>query len=195
MIHYDPALTLREARDRYFALMGLSDGGYDSPVAVLRAGPIPITVPNTAARVRALRFHDLHHPLTGYDSTWTGEGEIGAWEVASDCADHRAAWALNLLAMAIGLGLAPRRIFRAFVRGRHSRNLYRETFDDALLDETIGGARTRLGLAGETPAASAADGLAFAAWSVIAILLLAVAVAPLGLALAGMVAGARALLG
>ena len=37
-------------------------------------------------------------------------------------------------------------MWRAFVRGRASTNLYRLGFDDRWLDETVGALRERLGL-------------------------------------------------
>jgi hypothetical protein len=165
MVSYDDALTLRDARAAYFARSGFDESSYVSRWVRLQVGPVPFFVPNTAARVRAVRLHDLHHVVTGYETTWTGEAEIGAWEVASGCADHAAAWQLNLLAMAIGLAIAPRATFDAFVRGRRSRNFYREPFGDALLAETVGAARRRLGLAAEAAPPSAAERAAFAGWA------------------------------
>ena len=124
MPEYAAALSLREARERYFAAAGLGAGGYDQKWVPLAMGPLRFAIPNTAGRVRAVRYHDLHHVVTGYGTDWTGEGEIGAWEVASGCRDLLAAWVLNLYAMQLALWFAPRAVWRAFVRGRHSRNLY-----------------------------------------------------------------------
>lgn len=61
----------------------------------------------------------------GYATTWTGEGEIAAWELGAGCGRYYAAWVLNLGAFAVGLVIAPRRTYRAFVRGRRSTTLYR----------------------------------------------------------------------
>jgi hypothetical protein len=165
MLSYDDASTLREARAEYFARSGFDESSYEARLVRLQVGPVPLFVPNTAARVRAVRLHDLHHVVTGYETTWTGEAEIGAWEVASGCADHVAAWHLNLLAMAIGLAIAPRATFDAFVRGRRSRNFYREAYGDALLAETVGAARGRLGLAARAAPPSAEERAAFAGWA------------------------------
>jgi hypothetical protein len=167
---YDDALSLRDARALYFATAGFDESSYAERWVRFQAGPLRFAIPNSAARVRAVRLHDLHHVVTGYDTSWTGEGEIGAWEVASGCAHHHAAWLLNLYAMAIGLVIAPRTTFAAFVRGRRSRNLYREEYRDALLAETVGGARRRLGLGGASaPPSSARERAAFAFWSLTAI--------------------------
>jgi hypothetical protein len=114
---------------------------------------------------RAVRFHDLHHVVTGYDTTWTGEAEIGAWEVASGCAHHYAAWVLNLQALAVGLLINPGAVFRAFLRGRHSRNLYREVLSDSLLALTVGEMRRRLRLDTTPRPPAPRDCTAFVGWA------------------------------
>jgi hypothetical protein len=148
-VRYDPHLTLRAAREMYFDANGFRDGGYADKWVKLKAGPITLAFPNIEARVRSVKLHDLHHVLTEYDTTWRGEAEIGAWELASGCAAHWPAWILNLGAVAIGAVLCPRITWRAFARGRRSRNLYRETFDEAMLDARVGAMRERLLLSSE----------------------------------------------
>ena len=163
---YSPEMTLRAARERYFEINGFEGGGYEEGWVKMKAGPIPIWFPNTVARVKAVRFHDLHHVLTEYPTTWRGEAEIGAWEVATGCAAHYQGWLLNLLAFAIGLAINPRGVYRAFMRGRRSRNLYRATFSDELLARKVGDVRRELDL-DTAPAAppTPADRRAFAFWS------------------------------
>jgi len=145
--HADPGDTLAHARDEYFRVNNFGpNGGYDDAWVDFKLGPIPMPFPNTPARKRAVRFHDLHHALTGYATDLVGEFEISAWEIASGCADHVAAWQLNLSGMAGGLFVAPHRTWRAWVRGRQSRNLYRATYDDALLSRRVGELRHELAL-------------------------------------------------
>jgi ubiquinone biosynthesis protein Coq4 len=140
-------VLVREARARYFAENGLGEGGYDDRFVVLRVGGVPVLAfPNTKQRVRSVRFHDVHHVLTGYGTSWRGEGEIAAWELASGCRDHWAAWWLNFWAALIGLVIAPREVVRAFQRGLASRNLYDREWDDALLERRVGELRGELGL-------------------------------------------------
>jgi len=140
-------VLVREARARYFAENGFGDGGYDDRWVVLRVSGWPLLAfPNSAQRVRSVRIHDVHHVLTGYATSWRGEGEIAAWELASGCRDHWAAWLLNLSAAAIGGVIAPRATWRAFRRGRRSRNLYDREWDDAILEGTVGELRRELGL-------------------------------------------------
>lgn len=173
--------TVREALDGYFEAAGLpADGGYAQKWVKLQVGRVFVfAFPNTQSRIRAVKFHDIHHLATGYETTWTGEAEIGAWEIASGCADHTAAWILNLYAMALGLCFAPRAVYRAFVRGRHSRNCYCESYDDELLDQKIGLLRERLGLRGAEIVPRPTDRLTFVGGSMTGLMLQFVSGLPL----------------
>ena len=142
-------MTVREARAEYFRRAGFPpDGGQSQRWVVLRVGSVPVfAFPNIEARKRSVRLHDVHHVLTGYDTSWVGESEIGAWEIGSGCGRHWVAWALNLGAMAIGFVLVPRRTWRAFVRGRRSGNLYASrALDESLLERTVGELRAEIGI-------------------------------------------------
>ncbi len=142
-VEYEDTMTMREARRAYFQANGFGEtGGYDDPWVDFKLGPIPMPFPNTKARVAAVRYHDLHHILTGYDTDFAGELEISAWELAAGCKGYGAAWALNLGGTAAGLLRAPGRVFAAFVRGRRHRTTYGEELD-ALLDLTVAEARRR----------------------------------------------------
>ena len=143
----EPRETLREARKRYFERNRFgTNGGYDEARVKITLGPFQVSIPNTDGRKRAVRFHDLHHILTGYDTDLRGEAEIAAWELASGCADHYAAWVLNIGAMGIGVFINPGPTWQAFRRGRKSKNLYRATYDDTLLDRAVADMRVELGL-------------------------------------------------
>ena len=187
MPRYDGSLTVGDARALYFAANGFGDGGYDKNWVKFLVGPIPFYLPNTSQRVRSVRLHDIHHVLTDYETTWTGEAEIAAWEIGSSCADHWAAWMLNFSGLAIGLAIAPRAVYAAFLRGRHSGNLYRGDFEPALLSERVRALRERLHLDRPVPPATTGDRLAFAGWSAASVLGLAITTSPLLVALAGIV--------
>ena len=152
------------ARDRYFEANGLGAGGYQDDWVRFKLGPLPVAFPNTAGRKAAVPLHDLHHVATGYATDLLGEGEIAAWELASGCFHVRAAWLLNMLAAWPVLFYAAPRVYRAFLRGRHSANLYDAPMSDALLALRVGELRARLALDAPTPPAGAADRLAFAAF-------------------------------
>jgi ubiquinone biosynthesis protein Coq4 len=146
-VTYPDTDRLADARARYFTDNGFpSDGGYSARWVRIALGPVPVYIYNSASRVRAVRLHDLHHVLTEYDTTLIGEAEIGAWELASGCKDYVAAWGLNLGAVLIGLCLSPRRVMAAFARGRRSDNLYGRSYDDALLQRSVGSLRRELSL-------------------------------------------------
>jgi len=134
--------TMLEARSQYFQENHFgADGGYREKWVELALGPVHIAFPNSAARIEAVRFHDLHHLVTGYRTDFVGESEIAAWELAAGCKSMAAAWVLNLQALSVGVFIAPRRIFRAFVRGRRSDTFYAQDFD-RLLAATVAEGRT-----------------------------------------------------
>jgi hypothetical protein len=164
---YADGETVRAARQRYFEANGFSDASYSDRWVKIKIGPLPVAFPNTATRRRAIPLHDLHHVATGYDTSFVGEAEISAFEIGGGCTNHWAAWVLNLSGLGYGLGLAPRRTYRAFVRGRHAQNLYRGGWRDELLDETVGELRARMQLTAEPVKATSRDRLAFAAWAVL----------------------------
>jgi hypothetical protein len=181
MATYPDSLTLREARASFFAqniaVFG-ADGGYSKKWVKMEIGPLPLYLPNSKGRLRAVQLHDLHHIATGYQTNLTGEAEIGAWEVGSGCGTFYHAWALNMGAFAIGLVIAPRRTFRAFVRGLHSDNLYHHgAYDEAMLDHTVGSLRSRLRLHHPIQP-NTTDTLRFIAWSSASVLALLAGGAP-----------------
>ncbi|HYO63463.1 MAG TPA: hypothetical protein VER08_07385 [Pyrinomonadaceae bacterium] len=166
MALYEPGWTLAEARRKYFALNNFGDdGGYSAAWVKMKVGPVPIGFPNTRGRVEAVRFHDLHHVLTEYPTTWRGETEIGAWEVATGCERFYQGWLLNLLGFALGLVINPRGVYAAFMRGRRSRNLYASEFNEELLASRVGDVRRRLRLDAGGEPATAKDKVSFAAWA------------------------------
>ena len=180
-------LTVGEARSRYFAEAGFPpDGGYAAKFVKLgQLGPIPLGFPNSEARRKAVGIHDLHHVATGYKTDWTGEAEISAWEIASGCGRLWFAWYINLQGMMMGWVVNPGATWRAWVRGRHSRNLYREGVSAALLGEGVAELRARLRLDRPVPAPQPADRASYAFWCCAAMLdaalTLALLVAPLAL--------------
>jgi hypothetical protein len=171
MATYDPRLTLGEAVKQYFLDNKFgADGGYSARWVKIKLGPLPFFVPNTKERVRAVRFHDLHHVLTGYNTDLAGEFEISAWELASWCGDMSVAWWLNLQGLIAGYLSYPRRTVAAFARGRRSRNLYGETYGPDLLGRTVEEATKTLGIDTATGARmSGADWIALAGYTALGI--------------------------
>ena len=156
----------------------------------LALGPIPFAFPNTAARVRAVRLHDLHHVATGYDTSVLGEAEIGAWEIGELLPGLRGGLDPEPVRDELGLWIDAGAVFRAFLRGRHTGNLYLGEWDEALLDARVGELRGRLRLAQPVPPATAADRAAFLGWALLAA---ALSLATSALVLAPLVLLVRAL--
>jgi hypothetical protein len=151
---YPDEMSLLEARALFFERSQLGDdGGYSSRWVRVEAKPIPFYFPNWAARVAAARLHDLHHVATDYGTDWPGEIEIAAWEIASGCGRYSAAWMLDLAALNVALLVAPRRLFRAFARGRRAAtNLYKQPLPESEFAQmTVGTLRDHLGVRRSTP--------------------------------------------
>lgn len=128
--------TMREAVKRYFEDNGFgADGGYSDAWVDFKLGTLPFPLPNSPARVKAVRFHDLNHVLTGYRTDFAGECEISAWELGAGCRSFVAAWALNLGGLAGGVFLQPRTVWNAFVAGRRSRATYALDYEQAMNTE------------------------------------------------------------
>jgi hypothetical protein len=167
---YSGRQTIKEALTIFFEKYQLGpDGGMSDRWAKLRFGKFFIPFPNTASRKKALMFHDIHHIATGYKSNWKGEAEIGAWEVSTGCGSYTAAWVLDLGVFALGLLIFPVATFKAFIRGRRTLNLYRNSYTyPQLMDMEIGEVQTilKLDTASEAPA-STIEILAFIWWSFI----------------------------
>jgi len=135
------------------------DGGVSARWIKVTLKPLPLSLyfPNFDARRRALRLHDIHHLATEYQTDLAGEAEISAWEIGGSCTTYWAAWLLNSSAFCYGWACLPRRVFRAFVRGRRTRNLYHEEWCDGFLEETVGHMRRHLELDRTAPRARLSD--------------------------------------
>lgn len=179
--------TLREGRRRAFEAFGIpEDGGDSEPWVEFKLGPIPMPFPNSDARRRAVKLHDLHHVLTGYRMDILGEFEISAWEIAAGCGRFVVPWYLNLMGLTAGVLVAPRRTARAFWRGRRSRTLYTSPSHDEVIDRRVDEVQAELGVPSSTVSPRAGDVLALGAAAVAGALLtlttMAVAFTPLTLA-------------
>lgn len=88
-------------------------------------GCLLVPFPNIETRNRYLKFHDLHHIITGYSVGRIGEGEMSAWELGSGSM-HRnpLIGVMNLIAISTGWLLDRRKIWEAFCSGNRSKNLY-----------------------------------------------------------------------
>lgn len=144
--YYPDHLRIKEALQLYFSKYHFANGGYDLKWFKIKMSPVFIPLPNTKARIKAVKFHDIHHLLTGYPATLKGEAEIGAWEIASGCGKYYVAWFLNFGSLLYGMFFFPRSVYNAFMRGSKCKtNLYHNVrYDDHLLNQTVGELRNLL---------------------------------------------------
>ena len=178
--------TMLEARAAYFEANGFGeDGGYASPTVTVTVFGIPVSFPNTEGRKRAVVFHDMHHVLTGYRTNNLGEAEIGAWELGSGCWSFKAAWVLNTASLWLGVFTNPGRLFRAFVRGRRTENLYGRDAR-ALLPREVDELQRELGLDAAPHPATLTDLLLFTAQLCLTFTAAAVPLALIGWAIAAL---------
>jgi hypothetical protein len=125
---------------------------------------VQVPMLNPPAHGHALRVHDLHHVLTGYDTSIIGECEISAWELAGGSGAYVAAIGFDLAGTGLGLLFAPHRTLLAFARGRRSKNLFRKRYSHALLSRSVEDVRRELGITA-APEPTLGDMLRFAFWA------------------------------
>jgi hypothetical protein len=119
-------MPLQEELSAFYTKHGFGEILGARPLTVsVYTGCMLVPLPNIETRHRYLKYHDLHHMITGYSVGRIGEGEVSAWELGtgSVLASPTLAF-MNLIALSTGLALEPRRMWRAFVRGTKSKNLY-----------------------------------------------------------------------
>jgi hypothetical protein len=144
---YDDTLTLREARQLYFDRSGFDDKSYKEDVVYINLGPIKFPILNTVARKKTVPLHDLHHVVTGYDTSWLGESEISAWEIgAGGTPKYLYIKIIIWSAVFWGLFINPRAVWRAYKRGHGSRNLFNREYTDDFLNLTVGHLKKEIGI-------------------------------------------------
>jgi len=137
---YPDALSLREARSRYFAHNGFDEETYVEPFVRIPVGPVAVYLPNLSSRKRAVKVHDLNHLVSGYGTDWQGEFEESAFELGTGMGGYWFGWFINVGGLAAGLVRSRERTLRAFARGRRARgSIYRHIarWSEELLDRPV----------------------------------------------------------
>jgi hypothetical protein len=183
---YEDSLKINEALQIYFDRYHFKNGGYDLKWFTIKMGPVYFPLPNIKSRVDAVKIHDIHHLVTGYEANMKGEVEIGGWEIGSGCGKYAAAWLLNFGSFFYGMLFYQKPLLRAFLNGRKcTTNLYYNvTYDETLLNTPLGEIKKRVGTNRQSLKNAVSDYLLFALYCflllTLAILFLAV---PAGLIL------------
>ena len=145
---------MRDARDAFMQSRGYRLAEYDARVVKFPVPGFPrwsYPFPNPPARRWAVRRHDLHHVVTGYDTDYRGEIEVSAWECGAGLGRNYVAWLIPPSLFLLGLVVRPRSTWRAFQRGRACRRslLGHDVTYAQLLDMTVAEARVYVGLQDE----------------------------------------------
>lgn len=119
-------MMLHDELSAFYRRAGFGEEIGARPLTVpVYTGCMLVPLPNIETRRRFLKYHDLHHLITGYSVGRIGEGEVSAWELGTGSAFVCPTLGImNLIALSTGLFLKPGRMWRAFRRGCRSRNLY-----------------------------------------------------------------------
>ena len=73
--------SVRDGLATYLFENGFDTRQYDDDFVTVNFWGIRFTLPNPPNRKLAIRYHDLHHVMTGYGTDPIGEAEISAWEL------------------------------------------------------------------------------------------------------------------
>jgi hypothetical protein len=129
-------MTIQQELEKFYLRVGFGDVLGKRPLTVpVYTGCLLVPLPNIETRYKYLKYHDIHHLVTGYSVGRIGEGEVSAWELGTGSfLKSPLLGVMNLIALSTGLVLEPRRMWFAFVRGCQSKNLYspdvRQAVDD-----------------------------------------------------------------
>jgi hypothetical protein len=119
-------MTLQDELTAFYRRNGFGEIVGARPLTVrVYTGCMLVPLPDIETRRRFLKYHDLHHLVTGYSVGRIGEGEVSAWELGTGSAFvSPTLGVMNLIALSTGLVLEPNRVWQAFCRGCASKNLY-----------------------------------------------------------------------
>ncbi len=84
-------------------------------------GRLKLPLPNWHWRRSIVARHDMHHIVSGYDTSARGELMVASWELGARAYYDWRARALCLFLMVLGLIRYPRAAITAFTKGEQSR--------------------------------------------------------------------------
>lgn len=142
-------LTVKEGLPVLYSTYNLEpDGGVnDASVKVELLKGFSLYLPNFETRKKVVVKHDIHHLLTGYSAVMKGETEISAWEISTGCHHNWFAFIINTLGMMAGVPVNLIGIWKAWLRGKYTTNLYSEKYVvDKLMSQNVAEIKKELGL-------------------------------------------------
>jgi len=146
---FPPGLSVREARDSYLAENGFGMDQYDADSVTVNFWGIRFPVPNPPTRKIAIRYHDLHHVMTGYGTDPTGEAEISVWEFRRGIRAF-GVYVRFIIFTGIILGFfhSPKAVWTAWKASKIGNPLPKPTMAhyESLLEKTLGELRREYGV-------------------------------------------------
>lgn len=133
--------TVQQGLQSYLDENGFKREEYDLSVVDITFWGITFPLPNPPQRQIAVRFHDLHHLVTGYGTDPIGEAEISGWELRRGVRVFGLyVRAIVFLGTLLGLCHSPRRTLRAWRAGGNSAHLPDTTLEnyEAFLKLSVG---------------------------------------------------------
>jgi hypothetical protein len=120
------AETARTLHARFRRERGLNETEECSGVWLATLGGLIVPLPNFRWRREILVQHDLHHIVTGFETTVSGELSLAAWELGLGC--YSSIWAKSLCfgLLCAGIIAQPRKTIRSYRRGQKSAVAYRQ---------------------------------------------------------------------
>ena len=112
-------VTVGEALRAFRRSRGIEDDGDTADTFVVPIGPLRAVFPNPGK----LRLHDLHHVLTGYDTSVLGEAQVSCLELRGGGVTPLIGF-LCVGAIGIGMLMAPRTMLAAWRRAKGVRSVY-----------------------------------------------------------------------
>ena len=77
-------MNVEHALNDFYDRHGYGEGGgINKKWDMIKFGSISLPLPNLESRRNNIYLHDINHLVTGYDTTWKGEGSVTSWEVAT----------------------------------------------------------------------------------------------------------------
>lgn len=99
------------------------DGGESDLLNQAKSGRFSFYYPNLNGK--ALILHDINHFLTGYPTTWKGEFQVSAWELASGGRKgFPTTWIYPISLTILGLIFYPLQTISAYKDGRNKQNAF-----------------------------------------------------------------------
>lgn len=113
-------------------------------VWMAQLGSFIFPLPNFEWRRMVINHHDVHHILTGYSTSASGELALASWELGARCFKGRRAGLLCAFLMTLGALSQPRLTRKAYRDGKRQAAAYNALRDQSFFDRPLRDVKTAL---------------------------------------------------